>query len=338
MPNRGALVVRGSGSGASLSLVVPAGILVPGSVVSGTFEAVLTQALTVRGARVRFTGRSHTHWSSGSGKHRHNHSGTEELLSAYFVCAGLGKGEGGPNMVLPVGQHSWPFSFMVPIGLPPSCAALRGGVTYAIEGYLDVPMWPDVTSQPVEVRLLSGQPVPAPVLACPLSAASSVPLSVPWCCGRSGVARLACEVDSRLVPQAQGVPLAVRAGASADAESLATLCAEVVVLRVCTYAASDGAVACDETVLASAPLVPGSLDAPLALAPFLFSIDASEVPSLASRFVSVHYALRVVARVPWQSAEAQLDTPLWVTSCAPDADVFIPEPPAAVPVAIEPCA
>ena len=336
MPNHASLVVRGEGSGASLSLTVPAGLLIPGSLFNGTVDATLTQALTVRGVRVRFTGHSQTHWSSGSGKHRRSHSGTEELIADYYVCVGLGKGASGPNTVLAEGVYSWPFCFRVPTGLPPSCGAARGGVTYSVEAYADVPLWPDVTSMPVEVRLLSGQPVPPTVLAFPLGAAATVPLVVPWCCGSSGVARLVCEVNTRVLPQAQGVTLALCAGASVGAESLANASAEVVVLRVCSYTASDGAVAFDETVLAAAPLAPGSLDAPTALASLLFSVDASEVPSLASHCVSVHYALRVRVRVPWQSADAQLDTPLWVSSCALEADTFSADAATAVPVAIAP--
>jgi hypothetical protein len=141
-----------------------------GELVQGQCIVRLDEQLPVRGVRVRYQGFERSHWSEGSGKHRHSHGETAYFFDDELTVFGkpaLGAGEliadavkglfsrDGYEMLGP-GEHRFDFAFELPPDLPPDFESEGSSrIAYEVTAYvvsLDVPWAIDLAvSLPVTV-------------------------------------------------------------------------------------------------------------------------------------------------------------------------------------------
>ncbi|KAF2905352.1 hypothetical protein ILUMI_00825 [Ignelater luminosus] len=101
----------------------------PGQVISGRVECNFSTENKVRAIRVRFKGRAKVHWREG----RYGNYSADET---YFEMeSDLLDGE----MIIPQGQHKYPFSFNLPFLLPPSISHEYGNVRYTVQATINRP-------------------------------------------------------------------------------------------------------------------------------------------------------------------------------------------------------
>lgn len=319
----------GSGSGATLSLNLspsawPDGVIAPGDSLCGRVTFVRTTPVTVRGVRLRFKGTAHSRWTTGSGKHRHEHSQTrvicEVLCNLVDFVAGVS---------MPGGQDTYDFALQVP-SLPPSFQGAHGFVKYTLEAYVDIPHWPDISAL-TTLPVASSQAPTEAICAAPLSDATVVPLSAFCCCGNAGVAELGIALPSRWL--AQGIALLdVHAGIAARTDKDLSRGARLSLHERVTYTA--GASHCyEERVLGSVPVVPEVLPPgpppgapsdgggrgappppPAHLRRVVLALSGTHTASFdAAGTVSVHHSIVLELPVPWAvSARSSVD--VWVYS------------------------
>ncbi|XP_067665042.1 arrestin domain-containing protein 3-like [Haliotis asinina] len=116
----------------------------PGETVEGQVTVELNDAMKMRGIHLRFKGMARVHWTeerpSGSRTTRTEHfSAEEEYFYISFLLAGRWKDEPGNDITLPVGRHTFPFSYKLPSPLPSSFVGEYGFVRYDAKCTIDKP-------------------------------------------------------------------------------------------------------------------------------------------------------------------------------------------------------
>ncbi|XP_052676841.1 arrestin domain-containing protein 17-like [Crassostrea angulata] len=114
------------------------GVYIPGQAVRGRLHVTLSQATNVREIRLEFDGRAYCHWSTGSSNRRTDFIGREDYCEATIPLFGRGLGMGEGNN-LPEGQYVYPFSFVLPPGLPSSFEDpwRIGFIRYTLKGIIE---------------------------------------------------------------------------------------------------------------------------------------------------------------------------------------------------------
>ncbi|XP_078330339.1 arrestin domain-containing protein 17-like [Crassostrea virginica] len=113
-----------------------------GQAVNGRVFVDLESEMKMREIRLEFKGKARVHWTveHGTGENRHTveYSASEPYF--YNVVPVFGRGlSGGDEYILPPGQHYFPFSFILPPGLPSSFEGEYGQVRYLVRGTIDRP-------------------------------------------------------------------------------------------------------------------------------------------------------------------------------------------------------
>ncbi|KAL3865316.1 hypothetical protein ACJMK2_006937 [Sinanodonta woodiana] len=111
-----------------------------GHCLQGKLVIVLNTDMAMRGVRVRFRGKAHVYWSEGSGDSERMCVASEEYFDHTEVVLGRAPQETNDTVVLPAGQHIFPFNFMLPHGLPSSFEGKYDCyIRYWVEGIIDKP-------------------------------------------------------------------------------------------------------------------------------------------------------------------------------------------------------
>eukprot|EP00118_Oscarella_pearsei_P017585 m.175370 g.175370 ORF g.175370 m.175370 type:complete len:464 (+) comp39127_c0_seq2:268-1659(+) len=116
----------------------------PGQVISGTVVLELDEPVTARAVRLLLNGQAYVHWSEqhGSGDHRHtvHYSDRETYMNHSITLWGKQEGDrSADNPELPVGMHSFAFSFPLPTNIPSSFETYSGHIRYWVTGQVDRP-------------------------------------------------------------------------------------------------------------------------------------------------------------------------------------------------------
>ncbi|EGT40318.1 hypothetical protein CAEBREN_21953 [Caenorhabditis brenneri] len=121
---------------------------VPGQSITGQVILESIQDISARYLKVCLRGVAYTKW--GESEHRHrkradgkdvkytvvvNYSGETEIVSKEMIAWSANNG----LSKLPPGQHTFPFSFLLPIDCPPSFEGFYGHIRYSIRAELDRP-------------------------------------------------------------------------------------------------------------------------------------------------------------------------------------------------------
>ncbi|KAK3583548.1 hypothetical protein CHS0354_026133 [Potamilus streckersoni] len=115
-------------------------VYLAGQCVQGKLVIVLNASMKMRGVRIRFRGRAHVYWEEGSGDSKRVYSASEEYFEQTVVVFGRAPQETNDTLVLPAGQHIFPFNFTLPHGLPSSFEGkYECYVRYWVEGIIDKP-------------------------------------------------------------------------------------------------------------------------------------------------------------------------------------------------------
>lgn len=147
-----------------INLYNASGVFYPGQVIAGNVILELTEPMTMRGIQLTFVGSANVHWSENescdNGSHPYcrrshiNESDSDKRHSitvlfnaheAYFDQRVLlcGQWEGQNSFKLWAGNHIFPFSYTLPVGLPSSFEGEVCRVTYGIECKINISMYPD---------------------------------------------------------------------------------------------------------------------------------------------------------------------------------------------------
>ncbi|XP_038076056.1 arrestin domain-containing protein 3-like [Patiria miniata] len=113
-----------------------------GDVIRGYVKLVLRDAKSdVRGIKISFKGKAHTHWSEGSGDNRRSYSGYETYFKEKLVCWGKSKQDvHATKLTLESGEHRFPFSFQIPNKpLPFPFESYHGWIRYKVSCKIDRP-------------------------------------------------------------------------------------------------------------------------------------------------------------------------------------------------------
>lgn len=131
------------------------GVYYAGQNVMGHLTVELNAEMSMRGIRLKFDGKAYVHWTeshtTGSGKHRRtttrHYSASEQYFNQEVLLYGIWPGQGSETTKLPVGRHTFPFSFTLPPNLPSSFEGAHGYVRYSIKGIIDKPWKFDHTTK-----------------------------------------------------------------------------------------------------------------------------------------------------------------------------------------------
>ncbi|XP_061172553.1 arrestin domain-containing protein 3-like [Saccostrea echinata] len=118
------------------------GLYWAGQTVSGRATVDLESEMKMREIRLNFEGKGYVRWTESRGSGQNRHTVTYSATEYYFnnVMSVFGKGlSGGDEYSLPPGQHTFPFSFVLPPNLPSSFEGSTGHVRYIIKGTIDRP-------------------------------------------------------------------------------------------------------------------------------------------------------------------------------------------------------
>jgi Arrestin (or S-antigen), N-terminal domain/Arrestin (or S-antigen), C-terminal domain len=138
-----------------------------GDKVAGVVIVLLDEDTPFRGIRLMLKGYEHSSWREGSGKHRHTHSDTRSFFDEEFTLQGhprLGLGELIADSVkgvfskdgyeaLRAGTHKYPFTYVLPPGLPANYESPFGNsrIYYGLKVQVDLPLKIDLQAQEVLV-------------------------------------------------------------------------------------------------------------------------------------------------------------------------------------------
>ncbi|KAK3583547.1 hypothetical protein CHS0354_026132 [Potamilus streckersoni] len=115
-------------------------ICLAGQCLQGKLVIVLNADMNMRGVRIRFRGKAHVYWSEGSGDSERMCTDSEEYFDQTKVVLGRAPHETNDVVVLPAGQHIFPFNFMLPHELPSSFEGrFDCFIRYWVEGIIDKP-------------------------------------------------------------------------------------------------------------------------------------------------------------------------------------------------------
>ncbi|XP_059165745.1 arrestin domain-containing protein 17-like [Physella acuta] len=123
------------------------GVYYPGNAVDGHVTVELTEPMKMRGIRLKFEGKAYVHWSethsTGSGKNRRtttrHYSASERYFDQEVLLFGIWPNQGSETKEIPLGRHTFPFQFILPLGLPSSFEAGTGYVRYTVSCNIDKP-------------------------------------------------------------------------------------------------------------------------------------------------------------------------------------------------------
>lgn len=115
----------------------------PGQTVSGTVTMTLIEPMKMRSIKLKMKGESYCHWterhSSGSGKNRKtvtkHYRAKEHIIKIDRILFG-GQGE---SEIHPLGTFTYPFSFVLPSGIPSSFEGHYGYIRYILKCKIDKP-------------------------------------------------------------------------------------------------------------------------------------------------------------------------------------------------------
>lgn len=202
---------------ATLGIQVNEGQVYSGGCISGKVFLQVNQECDADTLQVEFTGmeRSHVHWTTtrttGSGDNRktetvHHHAYASRCLVSLDVPLAQF-----PNGKVSPGNYEFPFSAVIPPGLPTSMAASGGGgdcsVRYQLKARLHRPgmfKWDVKTTRSLIVQSAPLPPEPVPFFAPP----ETVPVKF-CCCFDRGCIHLGVGVDDTLLGRGQSVGLGV---------------------------------------------------------------------------------------------------------------------------------
>ncbi|XP_059165749.1 arrestin domain-containing protein 17-like [Physella acuta] len=119
------------------------GVYFPGNAVDGHVTIELKKSMKMRGLRLKFEGKAHVYWSEESGtgddKKTYYYSATEKYFDQEVLLFGIWPNQGSEAKELPSGRHTFPFQFILPLGLPSSYEAGIGYVRYIVTCNIDRP-------------------------------------------------------------------------------------------------------------------------------------------------------------------------------------------------------
>lgn len=164
----------------TISILLPKTDYTGGETISGSVELTIEEALPARGVRVQFRGMEQSHWTEGSGKHRHVHSEERVLfdeeqtlwgrppLGLAELLADSAKGffSAGHYEVLEPGAWSLPFTFVLPQELPGDYISMaKSTIEYEVRAWVDIPLKVDLkTKQSLTIYEAYRGGEPAPVM------------------------------------------------------------------------------------------------------------------------------------------------------------------------------
>ncbi|XP_074028770.1 arrestin domain-containing protein 3 isoform X1 [Leptinotarsa decemlineata] len=113
----------------------------PGNTISGHLVCTFTSRESIRGIRVKLRGKEHTSWTETESyydshdkktKYRTVHySGDNKFLAVDLTLVG--------EKTMAPGRYEYPFTFTLPINLPPNFQGSYGHIKYFIKGTVDIP-------------------------------------------------------------------------------------------------------------------------------------------------------------------------------------------------------
>jgi len=128
------------------------GSFYPGEVIYGDVYLKTNEELTIREIRLEFYGEAKVLWTEAARSGRRKRLGMreytnyEQYLNIAATVFGKAPGQIGPNPVLSVGEHSFPFEFRLPEeNLPTTFEGKHGHVKYWLKAILDRPWKEDRT-------------------------------------------------------------------------------------------------------------------------------------------------------------------------------------------------
>lgn len=146
----------------TISILLPKTDYTGGETISGSVELMIDEALPARGVHVQSLGLERSHWTEGSGKHRHVHSeervlfderqtlwGRPPLSLAELLTDGAkGFFSKGHYEVLEPGTWSLPFTFVLPRDLPGDYISMaKSAIEYEVRAWVDIPLKLDLKTK-----------------------------------------------------------------------------------------------------------------------------------------------------------------------------------------------
>ncbi|XP_059165747.1 arrestin domain-containing protein 3-like [Physella acuta] len=122
------------------------GVYYPGNAVDGHVTVELKEPIKMRGIRLQFEGKAYVDWSESYSKKPRNYSATEKYFFHEDLLFGIWPKQGSETKELPSGRHTFPFQFILPLGLPSSFEAGTGYVRYTVSCNIDRPWKIDHTT------------------------------------------------------------------------------------------------------------------------------------------------------------------------------------------------
>ena len=113
----------------------------PGETIIGNIVIKLDSAINCKKISLKFKGKSHVRWTTGSGDDKKTHWNTEEYFkNSVTLVAALPPDS---EITLCPGEFSYPFQFQLPSNLPPSVEApiVTGNIRYYMKIKIDVDSW-----------------------------------------------------------------------------------------------------------------------------------------------------------------------------------------------------
>ncbi|KAL8563916.1 hypothetical protein ACOMHN_049572 [Nucella lapillus] len=117
------------------------GVFYSGQTVAGTFTLELEEPLSVRSLRLEFKGQATVHWTETKSSGKSTHTVTYHNEEHYFqdkVVLWTKEKDGGGADEMGRGLYNYPFSFVLPQGIPSSFeGGHTGHVRYVVKGVID---------------------------------------------------------------------------------------------------------------------------------------------------------------------------------------------------------
>ena len=113
----------------------------PGETIVGNIIVKLDSALNCKKISLKFKGKSHVTWTTGSGDDKKTHWNTEQYFDNSIILAAPLPPDS--ELTLLPGEFSYPFQFQLPNNLPPSVDAphVTGYIRYYMKIKIDVDSW-----------------------------------------------------------------------------------------------------------------------------------------------------------------------------------------------------
>ncbi len=126
---------------------------IAGESVSGKVCVIADSPLKCRGIRIRFSGEGYTNFQHGKVRYKT----TAPYFDALIQLWGKLPDQEGPNPELPVGGHTFPFSYKIPAGCPSSYeddhwSTSNGHIRYFCEAIIDKP-WQINETQKLDLKV-----------------------------------------------------------------------------------------------------------------------------------------------------------------------------------------